>query len=46
METMTVLYPPTRYVSVKVRVFIDFLVARFAGRPHWDIPAMAEAASA
>jgi DNA-binding transcriptional LysR family regulator len=29
------LYAPTRYVSVKVRVFIDFLVDRFAGR-YWD----------
>ncbi|WP_341487373.1 LysR substrate-binding domain-containing protein [Pararhizobium sp. A13] len=27
------LYPPTRYIPVKLRVFIDFLVARFAGRP-------------
>lgn len=27
------LYPATRYISVKLRVFIDFLVARFAGRP-------------
>jgi DNA-binding transcriptional LysR family regulator len=36
------LYPPTRYVSVKVRVFIDFLVARFAGRPSWEIPAATE----
>jgi DNA-binding transcriptional LysR family regulator len=31
------LYPPTRYVSVKVRVFIDFLVARFAGRQEWTL---------
>jgi DNA-binding transcriptional LysR family regulator len=30
------LYPPTRYVPVKVRAFIDFLVERFAGRPSWD----------
>jgi DNA-binding transcriptional LysR family regulator len=36
------LFPPTRYVSVKVRVFIDFLVARFAGRPNWEIPAAPE----
>lgn len=27
------LYPPTRYVPVKVRAFIDFLVAQFSGRP-------------
>jgi len=30
------IYPPTRHLSVKVRVFIDFLVERFAGRPYWD----------
>ncbi|HEX2889973.1 LysR family transcriptional regulator [Vineibacter terrae] len=32
-----VLYPPTRHLSAKVRVFIDFLVERFAGRPYWDL---------
>jgi DNA-binding transcriptional LysR family regulator len=26
-------YPPTRHLSVKVRVFIDFLVERFGGKP-------------
>ena len=30
------IYPPTRHLSVKVRVFIDFLLARF-GRPYWDL---------
>jgi DNA-binding transcriptional LysR family regulator len=30
------LYPPTRHLSVKVRFFIDFLVERFGGKPHWD----------
>jgi len=30
------LYPPTRHLSVKVRVFIDFLVERFGGKPYWD----------
>src|SRR5882757_6846399 len=29
-------YAPTRHLSVKVRVFIDFLVERFSGRPSWD----------
>jgi len=29
-------YPPTRHLAVKVRLFIDFLVARFAGVPEWD----------
>jgi DNA-binding transcriptional LysR family regulator len=31
------IYPPTRHLSVKVRVFIDFLVDRFGGRPYWDL---------
>ncbi|MET0445903.1 MAG: LysR family transcriptional regulator [Pseudorhodoplanes sp.] len=30
------IYPPTRHVAVKVRLFIDFLVARFSGVPDWD----------
>jgi len=30
------LYPPTRHVSERVRVFIDFLVNRFKGKPYWD----------
>lgn len=31
------LYPPNRYLAAKVRLFIDFLVERFGGRPHWDL---------
>jgi DNA-binding transcriptional LysR family regulator len=31
------IYPPTRHVSVKVRVFIDYLIERFGGRPYWDL---------
>jgi DNA-binding transcriptional LysR family regulator len=27
----------TRHLSVKVRVFVDFLVERFGRRPHWDL---------
>lgn len=30
------LYPPTRHLPTKVRVFIDFLVERFGGKPSWD----------
>jgi DNA-binding transcriptional LysR family regulator len=30
------LYPATRYLAMKVRVFIDFLVERFGDRPDWD----------
>jgi DNA-binding transcriptional LysR family regulator len=31
------LYPETRHLSLKVRVFIDFLVERFGKRPYWDL---------
>jgi DNA-binding transcriptional LysR family regulator len=31
------IYPQTRHLSVKVRVFIDFLVECFGGRPYWDL---------
>jgi DNA-binding transcriptional LysR family regulator len=30
------LYPPSRHLSMKVRVFIDFLVERFGHKPYWD----------
>jgi len=30
------LYPPGRHLSAKVRSFVDFLIARFAGEPAWD----------
>jgi DNA-binding transcriptional LysR family regulator len=30
------LYPPTRHLPVKVRLFIDFLVKRFGNNPYWD----------
>ncbi|MGF1545938.1 MAG: LysR family transcriptional regulator [Thiotrichales bacterium] len=29
-------YPQTRHLSRRVRVFVDFLVERFAGAPTWD----------
>lgn len=31
-------YPQTRHLSRRVRRFVDFLVARFAGTPYWDVP--------
>ena len=31
------IYPETRHLSVKIRVFIEFLVERFGGRPYWDL---------
>lgn len=30
------IYPQTRYLSQRVRVFIDFLIKRFEGYPYWD----------
>ena len=33
---LSLLYPPGRQLSAKVRSFVDFLVARFAGEPEWD----------
>jgi len=31
------IYPQTRHLSQRVRVFVDFLVKRFEGTPYWDI---------
>jgi DNA-binding transcriptional LysR family regulator len=31
------IYPPTRHLSIKIRLFVDFLVERFGGQPYWDI---------
>jgi DNA-binding transcriptional LysR family regulator len=31
------IYPPNRHLSVKVRLFIDFLVERFGQRPLWGL---------
>jgi DNA-binding transcriptional LysR family regulator len=33
---LSVVYPPARQLSAKVRSFVDFLAARFAGKPEWD----------
>ncbi len=30
------IYLPTRFLSPKVRAFVDFLVERFAPEPYWD----------
>lgn len=30
------IYPPTRHLSYRVRAFIDYLAAYFAGTPYWD----------
>lgn len=33
---MYVIYPSSRNVPAKVRLFIDFAVASFGGKPYWD----------
>jgi DNA-binding transcriptional LysR family regulator len=30
-----VVYPPTRHLALKLRVFIDFLAERLGGQPNW-----------
>jgi len=30
------LYPPGRHLAIKVRVFVDFLVAHYRNGPEWD----------
>ncbi|GAB3116203.1 LysR family transcriptional regulator [Novispirillum itersonii] len=35
-QTLWALYPSTRELAPKVRVFIDWLVARFGPDPYWD----------
>jgi DNA-binding transcriptional LysR family regulator len=32
--TLYAIYPPTRHLAVKVRLFIDFLVERFGSEPE------------
>jgi len=31
------IYPQTRHLPKRVRAFIDFLTAHFAGEPYWDL---------
>lgn len=35
--TAYAIYPQTRHLSQRVRVFVDFLVKRFEGLPYWDL---------
>ena len=35
--TLYAIYPPTRHLSAKVRLFIDFLVDRFGNDPQWTL---------
>nr|WP_240769170.1 LysR family transcriptional regulator [Paracoccus liaowanqingii] len=35
-QTLWSLYPSSRELAPKVRVFVDWLVERFEGQPYWD----------
>ena len=35
-EGIHAVYPHSRNLSVKVRVFVDFLTAHFGAEPYWD----------
>jgi DNA-binding transcriptional LysR family regulator len=37
VSDIVVAYPNRRHLSAKVRVFVDFLVRRFAGAPEWAL---------
>src|SRR3546814_14051356 len=39
-------YPHSRNLSLKVRVFVDFLAARFGPEPYWDAGLVLPAATA
>ncbi len=34
--TVNAVFPERRYLPVKVRAFVDFLVGELAGEPYWD----------
>lgn len=36
--TIQAVYPTKRHVSLKLRSFVDHLIASFGGTPPWDIP--------
>ena len=35
--SLNAVYPHARYLSPKVRAFVDFLAERFGPRPYWDL---------
>jgi len=34
---ISVLYPPSKHLSAKIRLFTDFMTERLAERPYWDL---------
>lgn len=35
--SLCAIYPRHRHLSTKVQLFVDLLLARFGGRPYWDL---------
>lgn len=35
--TLSAIYPPTRHLSARIRLFTDFLMEYFGKRPYWDL---------
>lgn len=34
---LTLLYPPNRHLSARVRLLVEFFYERFGDRPYWDL---------
>lgn len=34
---LTLLYPPNRHLSARIRLLVEFLYERFGDRPYWDL---------
>lgn len=34
---LTLLYPPNRHLSVRIRLLVEFFYERFGERPYWDL---------
>ena len=34
---LTLLYPPNRHLSARIRLLVEFIYARFGERPYWDL---------
>ncbi len=34
---LTLLYPPNRHLSARIRLLVEFLYQRFGDRPYWDL---------
>ncbi len=34
---LTLLYPPNRHLSARIRLLVEFIYERFGDHPHWDV---------